>query len=303
MTRLSEAQRAAFADAGYLAPLDVLSAAEVADYRRRLLARLEPTGAANAGLRNKPHLLLRWVAELVRDVRVLDAVEDLLGPDLLILRSVFFVKPPGDRGYVAWHQDVAYWDLSADRAVSAWIALTDSTVANGCVRVVPGSHREPLLEHRLADDGNNRLVHGQAAAVDVPPERIACLELRAGQMSLHDGRILHGSLGNTSSELRAGLAVRFIPPAVRQRGLRPGATLVRGVDRFGYYDHEPMPRFDDDPVARAWHARALRRYAVQVVWQALRHPSTRQVSLIARMAARRDALRAMLRIGVRGLGG
>jgi hypothetical protein len=296
MKRLSTTQRAAFADDGYLAPLDALSAEEATDYRRRLAALLGPTRAANSGLRNKPHLLLRWVADIVCDPRVLDAVEDLLGPDLLVLRSVFFVKPPGDRGYLAWHQDVAYWDLTAgDRVVSAWIALTDSTVANGCVRVVPGSHREPLLEHRLAHDGNNRLVHGQAVTVDIPPERIACLELRAGQMSLHDGRILHGSLGNPSNELRAGLAVRFITPDVRQRGLRACAMLVRGVDSFGYYDHEPMPRFDDDPVARAWHARALRRYAVQVFWQALRHPSARQVSLIARMATRRDALRAMLR--------
>lgn len=296
MKRLSEAQRAAFGEQGYLAPLDTLSADEARDCERRLVSLLGPRREATSGLRNKPHLLLRWVADLVLDARVLDAVEDLLGPDLLVLRSVFFVKPPGDRSYLAWHQDVAYWDLSAgDRVVSAWIALTDSTVGNGCVRVVPGSHREPLLEHRLGHDANNRLVHGQAAAVEVPPERIACLELRAGQMSLHDGRMLHGSLGNPSNQLRAGLAVRFIPPDVRQRGLRASATLVRGVDRFGYYDHEPLPRFDDDPVARAWHARSLRRYAVQVVWQALRHPSARQVSLIARMAARRDALRAMLR--------
>jgi hypothetical protein len=205
MARLSPAQRAAFAADGYLAPLDALSADEAAGYERRLAARLGPTREANAGLRNKPHLLLRWVAELVRDPRLLDPVEDLLGPALLILRSVFFVKPPGDRGYVAWHQDVAYWDLSsADRVVSAWIAVTDSTADNGCVRVVPGSHRAPLLEHRLAHDGHNRLVHGQAAAVDVPPERVACLELRAGQMSLHDGRILHGSLGNPSNQLRPG---------------------------------------------------------------------------------------------------
>jgi Phytanoyl-CoA dioxygenase (PhyH) len=304
MKRLSEAQCAAFRENGYLAPLDALSSDEAADYQRRLTASLGPTRHASPGLRNKPHLLLRWVADLVRDPRVLDAVEDLLGPDLLILRSVFFVKPPGDRSSVAWHQDVAYWDLSADRAVSAWIALTDSTVGNGCVRVVPGSHREPLLEHRLAHDGNNRLVHGQAAAVAVPPEHVACLELRAGQMSLHDGRLLHGSPDNPSDELRAGLAVRFIPPDVRQRGLRPSATLVRGVDRFGYYDHEPWPRFDDDPVARAWHARALRRYAVQVVRQALRRPSAGQLSLIARMAARRDALHAMLTgLGVEGLEG
>ena len=297
MKRLTETQRAVFAAQGYLAPIDALSTAEAAQYGRRLATLLaDQDGRANAGLRNKPHLLFRWAADLVSDPRVLDAVEDLIGPDLLILRSVFFVKPAHDPGCVAWHQDVAYWDLNADdRVVSAWIALTDSTAANGCVRVVPGSHLAPLHDHHLGRDGDNRLIHGQAAAVDVPLEEATCLELRAGQMSLHDGRLLHGSPGNSSDGMRAGLAVRYITPDVRQRGLRNGATLVRGTDRFGYYDLEPMPRFDLDPISRAWHGRALRRYALQVVWQALRHPSPRQIVLVARLATRRDALRSMLR--------
>lgn len=296
MKRLSDGQRASFAADGYLSPLDALPAAEAAALAHQLAPRLGADGGAGTALRNKPHLLLRWVADLVRDARITDAVEDLLGPDLLILRSVFFVKPPRDPGFIAWHQDVAYWDLAAgDRVVSAWIALTDSTVENGCVLIVPGSHRAPLLEHRLGRDSNNRLVHGQAAVADVAPERVTCLTLRAGQMSLHDGRLLHGSLGNSSDRPRVGLAVRYITPDVRQTSWRPTATLARGVDRFGYYRHEPLPRFDDDPVSRAWHARSLRRYAMQVLWQAVRHPSVGQVSLVARIAARRDALRAMLR--------
>ena len=294
MRRLTPEQRAAFDTQGYLAPLDAFETGEVLDCRRQLEALLASTGGhADTRLRNKPHLLLRWAADLVRDARVLDAVEDVLGPDLLILRCTLFVKPPGDPGYVAWHQDTAYWDLSADRVSSAWIALTDSTTANGCVRVVPGSHREPLLPHRLALDRNNRLARGQAIAVGVSPERVVPIELRAGQMSLHDGRVLHGSTANPSAALRAGLAVRFIPPDVRQRGPRQSATLVRGADRYDYFDHEPAPRFDFDPLARAWHARSLRRYAAHVVWQALRRPSLHHLALLGRIVTRRDALRAM----------
>lgn len=294
MTRLTPAQRAAFDTDGYVAPIDAFTADEAAENRRRLEALLAPVGGRpDVRLRNSPHLLLRWMADLVRDPRVLDAVEDVLGANLLILRTTLFVKPPRDDGYIAWHQDVAYWDLSGDRVVSAWIALTDSTTTNGCVRVVPGSHRGPLLAHRLGGDRANHLLRGQMAEVVIPPERVASVELRAGQLSLHHGRILHGSIGNSSAELRAGLAVRCISPEVRQRGPRPGAMLVRGVDAFGHYRHQPVPRFDFDPIARAGHARSLRRYAAQVVWQALRRPSPRQLAGLARALRRGGMMRAL----------
>jgi len=259
--RLTRAQHAAFEAQGYLAPLDAFEPGEASAWRRQLhhaLARSD--GRADTALRNKPHLLLRWIAELVRDARVVDAVEDLLGPDLLILRSALFVKPPGDVGYVAWHHDTAYWDLSQERVVTAWIALTDSTVANGCVRVVAGSHREPPRPHRLGRDQNNRLARGQAVSVAVAPERVAHLELRAGQMSLHDGRVLHSSPANPSTLLRAGLAVRFIAPDVAQRGPRQGATLVRGTDRYGHFDHEAAPTAELDAGALATHADSQSRY-------------------------------------------
>ena len=292
--RLSPAERAAFSADGYLAPVDVLGDVEVDGYRRQLQATLAATGGrTDTRLRNKPHLLLRWMAMLVRDVRVLDAVEDLLGPDLLVLRTTLFVKAARDPGHVTWHQDTAYWDLSEDRVVTAWIALTDSTTANGCVRVVPGSHRDGPIAHHLGHDRHNCLLRGQTAAIAVGAERIVPLELRAGQMSLHHGRLLHDSPGNPSDSMRAGLAVRYVSPDVRAGGPRQGATLVRGVDRFGHFDHEPAPRYDFDPVARAWHARALRRYAVHVVWQIARRPSRAHLALLARVAARADLFRAL----------
>lgn len=294
MQRLTPAQRAAFDADGYVAPVDAFTADEAAAGARRFEALLAPVaGRPGVRLRNNPHLLLGWMADLVRDSRVLDAVDDVLGPNLLILRTTLFVKPPGDIRYIAWHQDVAYWDLIGDRVVTAWIALTDSTTANGCVRVVPGSHRGPPLAHRLAGDRSNSLLRGQAADVVIPPERVACIELRAGQLSLHDGRVLHGSTGNPSAGLRAGLAVRYISPDVRQAGPRPSAMVVRGVDAFGHYRHQPAPRFDFDPVARAWHARSLRHHAALVVWQALRRPSPRRLAMLARALGRGEVVRAL----------
>ena len=296
MTRLTPAQRATFEAHGYLAPVDAIGAEEAGEHARRLAGLLAATGGhPDVRLRNNPHLLLRWMADLVRDARVLDPVEDILGSDLLVLRTTLFVKAPRDPGIVAWHQDLAYWDLSSDRTVTAWVALTDSTSANGCMCVVPDSHRGPLLDHRLGRDRHNRLLRGQLVRVDLPPERIAPLELRAGQLSLHHGLLLHSSPPNPSDTLRAGLAVRLITPEIRQGGPRHGATLVRGIDPYGHYDHEPAPRFDGDPLARAWHQRALRRYAAHVAWQMVRRPSRSHLALLARMATRSDYLRVLLR--------
>jgi ectoine hydroxylase-related dioxygenase (phytanoyl-CoA dioxygenase family) len=292
--RLTPAEQAAFNADGYLAPVDVLGGDEVAAYRAHLEAALAATGGrADARLRNKPHLLLCWMAILVRDARVLDALEDLLGPDLLVLRTTLFVKTARDPGQVTWHQDTAYWDLSDDRVVTAWIALTDSTTANGCVRVVRGSHRDGPVAHHLGRDRHNQLLRGQIADVAIAAERVVPLELRAGQMSLHHGRLLHSSPDNPSDTRRAGLAVRYISPEVRAGGPRQSATLVRGVDRCGHFDHEPAPRYDFDPVARAWHARSLRRYALHVMWQIARRPSRANLALLARVAARAELFRAM----------
>jgi hypothetical protein len=151
-----------------------------------------------------------------------------------------------------------------------------------------------MLPHRLGRDPNNRLIRGQTVGREIAPDEAVCLELRAGQFSLHHGRLLHGSPANPSGTPRAGLAVRYITPDVHQGGPRHGATPVRGSDRFGHYDYEPAPRFDFDPVAGAWHVRSLRRYAAHVVWQTLRRPSLQQLALIGRLGARFDILHALI---------
>lgn len=292
---LDTRQMARFAADGYLAPLDALADETASAGRRRLEALLTPSsGLADARLRNDPHLFLAWVADLVCHPRVLDAVETLLGPDLLVWRSVFFVKPPHDSGHVAWHQDIAYWELSDDRVVTAWIALTDTTAANGCLRVVPASHRGPLLGHTLTRDSHNRLMRGQVADRKIAADAVAALELRAGQFSLHHARLLHSSPPNPTGELRAGLAVRYIPPDVRTGGPRRTALLVRGADRCGFYDLAPRIRTDNDPQGLAVHARELRRYGLHACLQILRHPTPSHLALLARIALRRDVLRAML---------
>ena len=235
--------------------------------------------------RHKPHLHSKWVGDLVRHPRVLDAVESILGPNLLVWRSVFFVKPAGDPRYIAWHQDSAYWGLSSDDEVTAWIALTESTVQNGCLRVVPGSHLRPAVPHELEFAENNLLVRGQRALVDVAEGEQRRLELLPGEMSLHHVRMLHGSAGNASDGPRVGLAVRYIATHVRQRGWRNSATLVRGKDEFGNFDLEPEPLGDDDPAALAWHRRSRRRYAVELLSETFLRPFPKNAGMLVRWLA------------------
>lgn len=287
LKKLTPEQAAAFEEAGYTFPISALSSAEVADCQSALNRLLESGGSTlDPGLRHKPHLRLKWASDLVHHPQILDAVEDVLGPNLLVWRSSFFIKPPRDPGYIAWHQDAAYWALDSDRIVTAWLALTDSTPENGCVRMWGGSHRLMHLSHTIGFGGGNRLVRGQSLAVNVPDEQATDIALERGEFSLHHYRLVHGSRGNQSDTCRVGLVIRYIATHVKARGPRQSATLVRGVDDQGHFDLEAIPRYDDDPVALKWHRQTTRRYATELVWDALVKPTPRNLLTAARIVAR-----------------
>jgi non-heme Fe2+,alpha-ketoglutarate-dependent halogenase len=280
---------------GFVGSIDVLSDGEVAYYASRLqdlLARSRP----DALLLHKPHLRFKWVSDLVHHPRVVDAVADILGADVLAWRSTFFVKAPGDPAHVPWHQDLASNPLRAEGYASAWIALTDSGPANGCMRVVPGSHHRGHLPHAIGSGSGRTLQLGQAITEPIQEEHAVEVALRAGQMSLHHGQLIHGSHGNSSPELRVGLAVRYVSPASAPSGRRESATLVRGDDRDHSFEHEPVPAHDDDPVALEWHARSIRRYLRDTLMGTLRRPNGRAIASILRVLARRENLRIATRI-------
>ena len=182
----------------------------------------------------------RWAYDLGTHPRVLDAVEDILGPDILLWTVSIFPKYPRDPGYISWHQDGTYWGLDSVRVTTAWIALTDSTVDNGCMRVVPGSHRRPILPHRDTYAADNRLSRGQEIEVEVEERDAVDVVLRAGQMSLHHVNIIHGSNPNPSDGSRIGFAPRFTTPETRQIDGEPlTAVLARGRDRLGHFGLQP----------------------------------------------------------------
>lgn len=257
---LTEAQVAAYRRDGIHFPVDVMSADEAAALR----ARFEATEAAHGGrlpprINQKPHLLHPWIAELVRHPRILDAVEDVLGPDLLCWSAQFFAKNARDPSYVSWHQDGTYWGLSSPDVMTAWVALTPSVPENGCMQVVPGTHLRQV-EHVDTFADSNLLSRGQEIRVDVRDGDKVPVILRPGQMSLHHVLIFHGSEPNAADYRRVGFAIRYIPTHVRQvNGPRESATLVRGTDRHGYFDLEPPPESDMHPDAVARHAAIVDR--------------------------------------------
>ncbi len=259
--RLSADQVETYRRDGCVFPIPVMAAAEAVDLRRRLdAAEAREGGRLSKRTNAKPHLLLPWLNELMRRPEILDAVEDVIGPDILAWASGFFIKSPGDGGYVTWHQDSTYWGLSEPDVVTAWIAFSPSNVANGCMRVMPGTHLADQLPHKDSFAAGNLLSRGQEVAVEVDESRARDVVLAPGEMSLHHVRIVHGSAPNQGGERRIGFTVRYIPTRIRQiSSLRDSATLVRGADRFGHFDPEPAPAAEFHPDAVAFHARMLER--------------------------------------------
>jgi len=246
----------AYHEDGLLFPLRAMAGTEAARLRARYDARRHRIiGRTN----QKPHLLFPWIADLVRSPAIVDAVEDLLGPNLLCWGAQFFTKPAGDPGFVSWHQDATYWGLSSPDVVTAWVALTPSNPLSGCMKVVPGTHKQQV-QHRDTFAPTNLLTRGQEVAVDVDPANATEVVLEPGEFSLHHVLVFHASEANRSNDARIGFAIRYVPTHIRQTtGMRESATLVRGVDAYNNFDPEPMPASDMDAEAVAAHQDAVDR--------------------------------------------
>jgi ectoine hydroxylase-related dioxygenase (phytanoyl-CoA dioxygenase family) len=253
---LSPEQARRYAQDGILQPLPALDAHETAALR----AQYETHASILTGRGGrKAYLLHPWLNALVRHPRILDAVASLLGPNLFCWGGQFFAKPVGDKAYVSWHQDATYWGLSSNDVVTAWVALTPSTVVSGCMQVVPGTHHVQV-PHEDKFDEDNMLTRGQEIAVRVDPALVVNVELQPGQMSLHHVLLFHGSESNRADHARVGYAIRYIPTHLRQLApVRDSALLVRGHDDHGHFDHEQDPQIGREAAARACHADATER--------------------------------------------
>ena len=264
---LTSAQVESYARDGFLTPVAALTPRDAASCRGKLEAFERTMGAPltspeTATYRSRTHVLLTWVHELVRHPAILDAVEDLIGADILVYTSTWFIKEPESAAIAAWHQDATYFGLRPYVHVTAWLALTDATAENGCMEFLPGSHHRGQLPHRagaVADSVNRA---GQAIVGDIDDTGAVHAPLRAGEFSLHHTLCLHRSQPNRSSGRRVGLAISYVPTSVQHLGVKhkTPAMLVRGVDTHGHFALEPAPNADLDDAARAAYARSYEGY-------------------------------------------
>ncbi len=258
--RLKPEQVAYYQENGFVAPISALSSEESAAFR----LRFEEYERAHQGWYTlskgqKLYLLQTWARDIASHPSILDAVEDVLGPDIFLWGFSLFVKDAKDPGYVSWHQDSTYWGLSQPDVVTAWVALSPSTRESGCMKMLPESHKLEQLPHHDTLAEHNLLTRGQKIAIEVDEDRAEYLILQPGEISLHNIRTVHGSEPNRSTERRIGVAMRYIAPHVRQiNAERDSAWLVRGEDRYHHFVHETPPQRDMDEAATAEHDRIMK---------------------------------------------
>jgi non-heme Fe2+,alpha-ketoglutarate-dependent halogenase len=205
---------------GILFPIGVLFEAEVVGYRDAL----ESVAASFRGQGNHRrrfdnlHLFFSWAYKLATTEALLDTVESVIGPDLVVDGTLVFYKPPHDASYASWHQDSVYSGWHLTPSVSAWVALTPSEPSNGCMRVLPGTHRDGLLDHdNVVGDPDLLNRRGERLRMDVDESQAVDVTLQPGEMSLHHTNVVHGSNANRSDQPRIGFIVRFVTNQMRHR--------------------------------------------------------------------------------------
>ena len=263
---LTDSQVTQFRRDGFLFPLHAMSGAEAAGYRTRLEAVERGYAAGNYDqpishylLGGSVNVVLPLAVELSAHSGILDAVEGLLGPDLMVWGVSLFIKESGDGKIVTWHQDLTYWGLGeTSDQVTAWLALSPATEDSGCMRFVAGSHENPVVPHKDTFSDDNLLSRGQEITVEVDEGAATDIVLAPGEFSLHHGLMFHASGPNRSQDRRIGIAIRYITPEVRQQvGAQDYAYLVRGADRARNFIHFAAPVADFDPAAVALHNEIL----------------------------------------------
>jgi len=222
--------------------------------------------------RTMPYLLMPWAAQLARDSRILDKVEDLLGSDILIFTSTFFIKEPHSPTIAAWHQDSTYYGLEPKDEVTVWIALTEASEAAGCMDALSFKGKPRQLSHvsRVVKDSVNRA--GQVITEPLDEAAPVSMPLRPGWFSMHHGLCPHRSGPNTASHRRIGLGLNYIPTHARPSGsIRQAALLVRGTDRHGHFEPAAWPNDEFGENEVRMHERAIGLYRDAYLEEEARH--------------------------------
>ena len=238
MSKLSDNQIKKYNEEGYVSPINVISMDEANEIREEIefIEKKWPNELEGSG-RNYVHFISPIFDKLVHNSKILDAVESVIGKDILACGTTLFIKNPHEKGFVSFHQDAKYIGLEPYNWVTAWIAITDSNIKNGCMRMWAGSHKDNLKEHEQKFNEGNLLTRGQTVE-NVPIEKTTPVILKAGQMSLHHPTIVHGSGINKSNDRRIGFVIQsYIGTNVNQVLGKMYVQQARGNDNFKYHEH------------------------------------------------------------------
>ena len=268
--RLSEAARRGLYDAGYCGPLRAMSAGEARRYRAAL-ERFEQCWPGERNMLDQgASLLCPWIDEFIRHPGILDPMEDLLGPNLLVWGVSLRLKEPDGRTFAGWHQDTAYCDIRPIVVIAA-LALSDCGEATGCLNVIPGSHRWGLLPHRECFGTASLLTREQRIDAPLDAKAAVSLPMAAGEVVFFNNAICHSSGLNRGDDRRIVFLIEFVPTHAWQHAPRESAMLVRGVDRFRHFDVDPRPTGEMSPAARAAWQRKVEVQA-QVLYRGAARP-------------------------------
>ena len=240
MTYLSSNQLKQYEDQGYVSPIEVLSSSEAFEARKEIeLIEKEIPNEIDKSGRYNVHLISPKLDSIVHNSKILDAVESIIGKNILVCSTTLFIKNPNEQGFVSYHQDAKYIGLEPHNWVTAWVALTDSNENNGCMRMWPKSHLN-IKDHNEKFNEGNLLTRGQTVE-NVPEDEVKSIELKAGQMSLHHPRVVHGSGINKSNDRRIGFVIQsYIGTNVKQTLGKNSVQVARGEDK--YHHHEIIKR-------------------------------------------------------------
>lgn len=249
--RLGQADIDHFNERGYLCPLEVFSPEEsraIRTYFDELSQAAAARGWNSYGILDW-HASCRGLHDLVTEPRILDYLQDLLGPDLVCWGTHFFTKMPGDGKRVSWHQDASFWPLTPSKTVTVWLAIDDVDEENAAMQVIPGTHLLGQLPFAYSHAEENNVLDQTVMSIEDYEESPVTLGMKAGQISLHTDWLLHGSGVNHSSRRRCGLTMRFVSPDVRNVFMAKQASgvVARGRDARGYWQHVPCPTGEEIP--------------------------------------------------------
>ena len=242
MPNLSSEQINQYNNDGYIAPIDVLSKDEATEVKKEIeyIEKKWPDELEGLG-RNYAHLISPVLDKVSHNSKILDAVESIIGKDILVCGTTLFIKNPDQKGFVSFHQDAKYIGLEPHNWVTGWVAITDSNEENGCMRMLKGSHKEDLKFHNQKFDENNLLTRGQTVE-NVTISETTPVILKAGQLSLHHPQIVHGSGLNKSNDRRIGFAIQsYIGTNVDEVLGKIYVQQARGSDTFKYHQHVKRP--------------------------------------------------------------